>query len=259
MITCRAIVLLGLLNASPPPAEPPAEPSDPYELKDPVGLRPTTKARVSPHDLREPAGLREWNSGWSERYRQRSRRSLIAAGVLFGVASVAEKIGAGVAIRCDYGRPCALSLTYAWGSPSAGTRYTWFQTGPATPYVAARALAIPLIWVGEGLLLTGVHDRAVVDLATGGSLPYSRRLAWALFGTGVGLYISSRLARLGFALAGFCQDPACVYSYDILTLSSSRALWVMGSGLLMYQRTQRNMRVGVTPVGLLGLGVQGEF
>lgn len=157
------------------------------------------------------------------------------------------------------GQPCAVSLTYVWGSQRAGTRYTLFTTGPASAYVAARVLAIPMVWVGQGLLLMSAHDRAIVDLAAGVSLPHSRRFAWALFGSGLGLYFGSRLLRLAFALGGVCQASGCVYAWDQLTLSTSRGLAFTGSALLVYQRTQHNIRLGLTPFGGLGLGLQGQF
>jgi hypothetical protein len=217
-----------------------------------------------PHDLREPAELHDSTrerstDAFARRYERRARRSFIAAGVLLGLVSVAEKVAAGVAFNCSIGKPCAVGLTYAWGSQRAGTRYTLFTTGPASVYVSTRIVAIPLVWVGRGLLLLSAHDRAIVDLTAGTSLPYSRRFAWTLFGTGLGLYLGSRLLRLGFALGGVCQSPGCVYAFDQFTLTTSRGLAFTGSALLVYQRTQKNIRLGLTPFATLGIGLQGQF
>jgi hypothetical protein len=238
-------MLLALALLCGPPVSEVREQADRYELREPAGLR--------------ESGSQQSATSLSQRYERRARREFIASSVLFGVVSVAEKVTAGVALNCSIGEPCAISLTYAWGSQRAGTRYTLFTTGPASAYVATRTLAIPLVWVGQGLLLMSAHDRAIVDLARGESLPYSRRLAWSLFGSGLGLYLGSRLLRLGFALGGVCQAPGCVYSFDQLTLSASRGLAFTGSALLVYQRTQKNIRLGLTPFGALGLGLQGQF
>jgi hypothetical protein len=75
----------------------------------------------------------------------------------------------------------------------------------------------------------------------------------------LGLYLGSRLARLGFALGGVCQDPRCVLAFDQVTLGSSRALAFTGSAVLVYHRTQRTVQLALAGFGLLGLGVHGRF
>jgi hypothetical protein len=190
---------------------------------------------------------------------QRARRVFIAGGVMFGLAFAGEVAGATMSTTCKLGQPCALGLTFTWGSDSAGTRYTVFSTGTGSPYVISRVLAIPLIASGETLLLTGAHLQSQADERAGRAPPFSRRLAWGLAGAGMSVYVVSRLMRLGFAIGGVCQDPRCVYSFDQLTLGTSRALAFPGSAMLIYLRTRTDVRLGLAPVGTVGLGIAGEF
>lgn len=185
----------------------------------------------------------------------RSRRLFIASGILMGVAFLGETTGAVIATTCSTGELCAVGLQYAWGSDTAGTRFTMLTTGPGSVYVAARTLAIPFIWTGEGLLLAGTHLRARSDLGS----PASKRVGWALLGTGLGIYIASRLARFAFAVSGVCQDRLCAYGFDQATLGVSRALAFPGSAFVLHHRTRARMQFEFGPPGTLGLGVSGQF
>jgi hypothetical protein len=185
----------------------------------------------------------------------RSRRLYIASGVLMGAAFLAETTGAVIATTCSTGQFCAVGLRFAWGADTAGTRFTAITTGPGSAYVGARALAIPLVWTGEGLLLAASHVRGRTSLGQ----PASKRLGWALLGSGLGLYIGSRLARFGFALGGACQARLCAYGFDQATLGVSRALAFSGSAFVMHHRTRTRMQFELGPAGTLGVGLSGQF
>jgi hypothetical protein len=188
---------------------------------------------------------------------ERSRRLFIASGVVMGASLIGELTGAIVSSTCTLGSVCTLGSTYAWGSGDAGTRYTLITTGPGSAYVMSRAASIPLVWTGAGLLLAGAHARALAD-ARGNERP-PKRLAWALLGAGLGVYAASRVARLGFALGGVCQDPLCVYAFDQTTLGVSRGLSFSGSALVLYRRTHARVRLGIAPAASFGLAVIGQF
>jgi hypothetical protein len=70
--------------------------------------------------------------------------------------------------------------------------------------------------------------------------------------------VASRLLRFGFAVGGVCQDPACVYGVDQITLGMSRGLMLGGSGLLVHRRGGLRLGVGTTAVGW-GIAVDGRF
>jgi hypothetical protein len=120
-----------------------------------------------------------------------------------------------------------------------------------------------LVWVGSGLLLGGAAVHAEQEHLAGveGSSRLSRKgYGWALLGSGLGLYVASRLLRFGFAVGGVCQDPVCVYGVDQITLGMSRGLMLGGSGLLIHRRTGEKLRLGlgVSAVGW-GIAVDGRF
>jgi hypothetical protein len=185
----------------------------------------------------------------------RSRRLFIASGVLMGAGFLAEMTGAVIATTCSTGQICAVGLRFAWGADTPGTRFTMITTGPGSAYVGARALAIPLVWTGEGLLLAASHVRG----RTGLGQPASKRLGWALLGGGLGLYIASRLARFGFALGGVCQDRLCAYGFDQASLGVSRALAFSGSAFVIHHRSRARVQFELGPAGALGVGLSGQF
>lgn len=188
-----------------------------------------------------------------------SKRLFIGSGVLFGLAFASETIGAALAISCTHGEPCADGPMYSWGSPEAGTRFTLMTSGPGTAYVGGRLAAIPLVWTGAGLLLAGAHVQASADVGSSRATRVDPRLAWGLFGTGVGIWLGSRLARLGFAYSGICQEPTCVYAFDQATLGSSRALALAGSGLLWHHYRFERLRLDIGPSIGWGLALTGQF
>lgn len=189
---------------------------------------------------------------------QRARRLFIASGAVMGASLLGEMAGAIVSTTCSLGSNCTVGFMYQWGSDERGTRYTLITTGTGSAYVLSRALSIPLVWTSEGLLLAGAHVQAIAD-ASAGVKSASKRLSWTLFGSGLGIYLGSRLARLGFALGGVCQDPRCVYAFDLSTLGVSRGLSFAGSALIMHRRTRRRVRLGVAPMAFGGLVLTGEF
>ncbi|MFO7567389.1 MAG: hypothetical protein R6X02_32395 [Enhygromyxa sp.] len=188
----------------------------------------------------------------------RARRFFVASGVVMGASLLGEMAGAIISTTCKLGSACTTGFMYQWGSDDAGTRYTVITTGIGSAYVLSRAVSIPLVWTGEGLLLAGAHFRALAD-ADAGRKPATKRLAWALLGSGLGLYVGSRLARFGFALGGVCQDLRCVYAFDQVTLGVSRGLSFSGSALVMHRRTHRRVQLGLAPTAFYGLALTGQF
>lgn len=77
----RVTTLLSLALLCGPPVAEPHEQSEIYELREPAEL----------HD----SSFRQSAASLSSRYERRSRRSFIAASVLFGLVSVGEKVAAG--------------------------------------------------------------------------------------------------------------------------------------------------------------------
>jgi hypothetical protein len=85
--------------------------------------------------------------------------------------------------------------------------------------------------------------------------------AWAMLGTGIGVYLASRLTRLGFAIGGVCQLPGCLFAFDQFTLGASRALMLTGGSFLMHGRTRERLRVrlGLGPTIGWGIALNGQF
>lgn len=190
-------------------------------------------------------------------YEQRARRLFIASGVLGGLSLLGEATGAIISTTCELGSSCTVGFNYTWGSDEAGTRYSLITAGTGSAYVMARALSVPIVWTSEGLLLAGASARARAD-APGAARP-SKRLAWSLLGTGLGLYVASRLTRLGFALGGICQSTGCVYGFDQLTLGLSRGFASSGSALVLYRHTHGRTQLGLSPTASFGLALTGRF
>jgi hypothetical protein len=192
--------------------------------------------------------------------RQRAKRRFIGGGVLLGLAFVGEMAGAGVTHWCWQEQRCKGSLSYTWGSERAGSRFTLFTAGPGNAYVGARILSAPLVLTGGALLLGGAHARAYGEpLSTPSKL--RRADIWVMLGTGLGVYVASRLARLGFAVGGVCQQPGCVLAFDQFTLGASRALMLTGGSFLLHDLTRERLRVrlGIGPTMGWGLALHGLF
>jgi hypothetical protein len=190
---------------------------------------------------------------------RRAKRFFITSGVLMGVGFIGELIGAGIATNCLHGRKCTLGTVFEFGSPDAGVRYTLISTGTGSAYGLARLVSTPLMWTAKGFMYAGGHAQGIADAAAGVPIRVPRWVGWALFGSGLGVYLSSRLARLGFALGGACQDPMCLYAFDIGTLGVSRGLSFPGTALLIHRRIQTRVRFGIVPMGARGLALTGQF
>lgn len=191
---------------------------------------------------------------------RRAKRRFIGGGVVLGLAFVGEMTGAGMTLSCWQEQRCNGSLTYTWGSDRAGSRFTLLTAGPGSAYVGARILAAPLVVTGGALLLGGAHAQAYGEPLS--TKPKVRRSdAWAMFGTGLGVYLASRLARLGFGIRGVCQLPGCLFSFDQFTLGTSRALMLTGGSFLMHGRTRERLRVrlGIGPTMGWGFALHGQF
>lgn len=185
----------------------------------------------------------------------RSRRLFIASGILMGVAFVGETTGAILGTTCAFDGLCAVNLRVPGSFDAVPLLAAMIPSGPESAYVVARMFSVPMMWTSRGLLLAGTQVRARDSHVA----PASRRLGWALLGTGFGILIGSRLARLGFAIGKICQDPLCFYGFDQATLGVSRALSLPGSAFVMHRRTRARMHLDLGPPGTLGLGLSGQF
>jgi hypothetical protein len=191
---------------------------------------------------------------------RRAKRLFIGGSVLLGLAFVGEMAGAGITHWCWQEQRCKGSLSYTWGSERAGSRFTLFTAGPGNAYVGSRILSAPLVLTGGALLLGGAHARAYGEpLSTQSKL--RRADVWAMLGTGLGVYVTSRLARLGFAVSGVCQLPGCLFAFDQFTLGASRALMLTGGSFLLHDRTRDRLRVrlGLGPTAGWGIALHGLF
>jgi len=189
----------------------------------------------------------------------RARRMFIGAGTLMGIAFVGEVAGAIVSTTCKAGDPCDLQLVSDWGPEAENARYGFSTNGIGSAYVLSRGLAIPLVWSAKGLLALGAQSRAIADRQAGVVNRIPKWLGWTLLSSGLTVWAATRLARVGFEAGGVCQDPACWYTFDLMTLGVSRGLSSSGSALLMHRRTQRRVVFGVAPTAGYGLSLTGMF
>lgn len=200
----------------------------------------------------------------AQRPEKRSQALFISSGAVLGLALVGEVSSAIVSTRCSPKMACTKGFVFTWGSDEAGSRYTLMTSGPGTAYVAGRVISTPLVWLGAGLLLGGAQAIAERDHLLGtrwqGNQLTRKRVGWGLLGGGLGLYVASRLLRLGLAVRGACQSPACVYGIDQSTLGMSRGLMLTGSALLVHHRVRQKLQLqfGAPSVGW-GIAVRGVF
>jgi hypothetical protein len=216
-------------------------------------------AFAPPPDASPPDPNTQQITAAQSRDQRQAKRRFIGSGVLLGLAFVSEMTGAGITFSCWQQQRCNGNLTYTWGNEH-GSRFTLLTAGPGSAYVGARLVSAPLVALGGGLLFAGAHSRAYGE-AFPSETPIKRRDAWAMFGTGLGVYLASRLTRLGFAIGGVCQVPGCVFAFDQTTLASSRALMLTGGALLMHGRTRDRLRLrlGLGPTTGWGVAIHGQF
>jgi hypothetical protein len=183
---------------------------------------------------------------------------LAAGGVLLGLGFAAELGGAVVSTRCILGSPCAAGLSLTVGSTDGAANYTLISTGTSSAYVMGRLVAAPLLVGGFTLTMVGLAQRG--PAASSWSHARKRSVAWSLFGTGLGVLVTSRILRAVFAVEGVCQDPLCVYGFDQSSLWVGRGLTFAGSGMLVRGAARRmELGVGGGPSNGYGLSITGRF
>jgi hypothetical protein len=189
---------------------------------------------------------------------KRATRELIAGGVLLGLGFAAEVSGAVISTRCKPGDWCSAAIAVSIGGPDGPNRYTFVSTGPSSTYVMGRLAAAPLLIGGFTLTMVG--------LASAGGRPSDwtharkRRVAWSLFGSGLGVLVASRLMRAAFLSTGTCQAAACVHGFDQTSLWVGRGLTFAGGGLLVQGAARRTeLGFGGGPFNSYGLSLSGRF
>jgi hypothetical protein len=112
-------------------------------------------------------------------------------------------------------------------------------------------------------LLSG-FTLTMVGLASTGAPPSEwtkrRRVAWSLFGSGIGVLVASRLLRVVFLSTGTCQTAMCVHGFDQTSLWVGRGLTFAGAGLLVRGTARRHeLAFGTGPLHSYGVSVSGRF
>ena len=187
---------------------------------------------------------------------KRARRELAAGGTLLALGFAAELTGAVISTRCKPGDWCSTALAMSIGGPEGPNRYTFVSTGPSSTYVMGRLVAAPL--------LIGGFTMTMVGLASAGASDWTharkRRVAWSLFGSGLGVLVASRIMRAVFISTGTCQDAACVHGFDQTSLWVGRGLTFAGTGLLVQGAARRTeLGFGGGPFNSYGLSLSGRF
>jgi hypothetical protein len=189
---------------------------------------------------------------------KRARRELVAGGILLGLGFATELAGAVISVRCEPGEWCAAAIAGSVGGPEGPNRYTFVSTGPSSTYVMGRLMAAPFLLSGFTLTMVG--------LASTGAPPSEwthakrRRVAWSLFGSGIGVLVVSRLLRGVFLSTGTCQTAMCVHGFDQTSLWVGRGLTFAGTGLLVRGAARRHeLALGTGPLHSYGASLSGRF
>jgi hypothetical protein len=189
---------------------------------------------------------------------KRARRELVAGGVLLGLGFATELAGAVISAQCEPGEWCAVAIAGSVGGPEGPNRYTFVSAGPSSTYVMGRLMAAPFLVSGFTLTMVG--------LASTGAPPSEwthakrRRVAWSLFGSGIGVLVASRLLRVVFLSTGTCQSAMCVHGFDQTSLWVGRGLTFAGMGLLVRATARRHeLALGTGPLRSYGLSLSGRF
>jgi hypothetical protein len=166
--------------------------------------------------------------------------------------------GAVISTRCKPGDWCSAAIAVSIGGPDGPNRYTFVSTGPSSTYVMGRLAAAPLLIGGFTLTMVGLASSG--GRASDWTHARKRRVAWSLFGSGIGVLVASRLMRAVFLSTGTCQDAACVHGFDQTSLWVGRGLTFAGTGLLV-QGAARRTELGFAggPFNSYGLSLSGRF
>ncbi|PRP90629.1 hypothetical protein ENSA5_63000 [Enhygromyxa salina] len=198
---------------------------------------------------------------------KRAKRQLAGGGVMLGLGFALELSGAIISTRCTLGswdvaptgvRGCAAGFSVSVGEPNGPNRYTLVSTGTSSAYVMGRLAAAPLLIGGFTLTMVGVASAGT--RASTWSHATKRRLAWSLFGAGLGVLVVSRVMRAVFVATGTCQEPTCVHGFDQSSLWMGRGLTFAGGGMLVQGAARRaELGLGGGPTQGFGVSVVGRF
>jgi hypothetical protein len=189
---------------------------------------------------------------------KRAKRQLATGGVLLGLGFAAEVSGAVISTRCKPGDWCSAAIAVSIGGPDGPNRYTFVSAGPSSTYVMGRLAAAPLLIGGFTLTMVGLASAG--EGHSNWTHARKRRVAWSLFGSGLGVLVASRLMRAVFLSTGTCQDVACVHGFDQTSLWVGRGLTFAGGGLLVQGAARRTeLSFGGGPFNSYGLSLSGRF
>jgi hypothetical protein len=189
---------------------------------------------------------------------KRAKRELVAGGVLLGLGFAGEVSGAVISTGCKPGDWCSAAIAVSIGGPDGPNRYTFVSAGPSSTYVMGRLAAAPLL-IG-GFTLTMVGLASMREGPSKWTHARKRRVAWSLFGSGLGVLVASRIMRAVFLSTGTCQGAACVHGFDQTSLWVGRGLTFAGTGLLVQGAARRTeLGFGGGPFNSYGLSLSGRF
>jgi hypothetical protein len=189
---------------------------------------------------------------------KRAKRELVAGGVLLGLGFATELAGAVISVGCEPGEWCATAIAGTVGGPEGPNRYTFVSAGPSSTYVMGRLMAAPLLLSGFTLTMVGLASTDAPPSEW--THAKRRRVAWSLFGSGIGVLVASRLLRVVFLSTGTCQTAMCVHGFDQTSLWVGRGLTFAGTGLLVRGTARRHeLAFGTGPLRSYGLSLSGRF
>jgi hypothetical protein len=184
----------------------------------------------------------------------KAKRQLVAGSILVGLGFAAELGGSIIAVSCAPGQWCSAGLALTLGPPTGPSRYTFVSAGPSSAYIGGRIAGAPFLASGFTLMMVGLASRH-----TDGAVE-ERRLAWGLFGAGIGVLAASRVLRVVFLATGTCQATLCAHGFDQSSLWLGRSLTFVGTGLLVRGRERvATLTLGGGPPRAYGLSIAGRF
>ena len=184
----------------------------------------------------------------------KAKRQLVAGSVLVGLGFAAELSGSIIATSCIPNHWCSWGLALTLGEPTGPSRYAFVSAGPSSAYIGGRIAAAPFLASGFTLMMVGLASRHADGVQP------NRRVAWGLFGAGIGVLAASRVLRAVFLASGTCQAALCTHGFDQSSLWVGRSLTFVGTGLLVQGRGRlANVMLGSGPPNSYGLSVAGRF
>src|SRR5690606_35093398 len=137
---------------------------------------------------------------------KKSKRELIAGGVLIGLGFTMEFSGAVLSTQCKVGTWRSAAFALSLGGPEGPTRHAVASAGPSSFYVMSGLAAAPLLISGFTVALIGIASTG--EHPSTWTISRRKRITWGLFGSGMGVLMASRALRGVFLATGTCQAAA---------------------------------------------------